>query len=84
MKSMIVTLPCSVWNSVSRMRVSFRGIGEWTARRNCVGASFHRPCSGVPKMAAKQAPESKRGQHNQSMEASFATRAAVSQSPISP
>ena len=34
------------------------------------GAISHRPCSGVPRRAAKHAPESKRGQHSQSTEPS--------------
>jgi hypothetical protein len=41
------------------------------------------PCSGAPSRAAKQASESKRGQHIHSTEPSRATRATVSQSPIS-
>jgi hypothetical protein len=47
------------------------------------GASSHRPLSGVPRIAAKQAPESKRGQHSQSIEPVHETSAAVSQSPMS-
>jgi hypothetical protein len=42
----------------------------------------HRPCSAVPRRAAKQADESKRGQHSQSIEPSRPTRAADLQSPI--
>jgi hypothetical protein len=41
-----------------------------------------RPWSGVPSSAAKQAPESNRGQHSQSIDPPFDTSAAVSQSPI--
>jgi hypothetical protein len=37
----------------------------------------------VPSSAAKQAPESKRGQHSQSIEPSRPTSAALSPSPIS-
>ena len=37
----------------------------------------------LPSSAAKQASESKRGQHSQSIEPSRATSAALSQSPIS-
>jgi len=44
---------------------------------SAAGASSQRPCSGVPSSAAKQAPESKRGQHSQSTEPSFAISAAV-------
>ena len=39
--------------------------------------------AAVPSSAAKQAPESKRGQHSQSIEPDRETSAAVSQSPIS-
>jgi hypothetical protein len=48
------------------------------------GAMRHRPCLGVPSKAAKQASESNAGQHNQSIEPSRPTSAAVSQSPINP
>jgi hypothetical protein len=46
-------------------------------------AMSHRPLSASPNSAAKHAAESKRGQHNQSIEPSRPTRAAVLQSPIS-
>ena len=42
-----------------------------------------RPFSRPPRRAAKQAGESKRGQHNQSIDPARDTSAAVSQSPIS-
>jgi hypothetical protein len=48
------------------------------------GAISQRPLLGVPRMAAKQASESKAGQHNQSIDPSRPTNAAVSQSPINP
>ena len=48
------------------------------------GAISQRPCLEVPSNAAKQASESKAGQHSQSIDPSRPTRAAVSQSPISP
>jgi hypothetical protein len=48
----------------------------------CFGASSQRPCSAVPNNAAKQAAESNRGQHNQSIEPSRATSAMVSPSPM--
>ena len=47
------------------------------------GSIIQRPCSRPPSSAAKQAPESNRGQHSQSIEPARETRAAVSQSPIS-
>jgi hypothetical protein len=43
----------------------------------------HRPLSTVPIRLAKHAAESNRGQHNQSIEPSQPTKAAVLQSPIS-
>ena len=56
--------------------------GTWSAGGSA-GAIRHRPCSGVPSSAAKQAPESKRGKQSQSMDPSRLTRAAVWQSPMS-
>ena len=41
------------------------------------------PFSAVPRSAAKQAGESKRGRHSQSIEPSLPTSAALWQSPIS-
>ena len=52
------------------------------ARMPPAGASSHRPWSGVPSRAAKTAPESNRGTHNQSIEPSLPTSAAVCVSPI--
>jgi hypothetical protein len=49
----------------------------------CFGAMSQRPLSAVPSSAAKQAGESKRGQHSQSIQPSRPTKAAVRQSPIS-
>ena len=45
------------------------------------GPISQRPCSGVPRSAAKQAGESNRGRQSQSTEPSRPTRAAV---PVSP
>ena len=47
-----------------------------------VGASSQCPCSGPPSRDAKQAPESKRGTHSQSIEPLRDTRAAVRRSPM--
>jgi hypothetical protein len=47
-----------------------------------LGASDQRPCSSPPSSAAKQAAESNRGKHNQSIDPSRRTSAAVSVSPI--
>ena len=47
------------------------------------GAIFQRPFSGRPSSAAKQASESKDGQHSQSTDPSRLIRAAVRQSPTS-
>jgi hypothetical protein len=41
-----------------------------------------RPLSGVPSSAAKQAAESNRGMHNQSIEPSRPTSAAVCMFPM--
>jgi hypothetical protein len=46
------------------------------------GATIQWPLWRFPSKAAKQASESNRGQHNQSIEPSRETSAAVSQSPI--
>jgi len=46
------------------------------------GAICHRPCSGVPRRAAKHAGESKRSTHSQSIDPSRATRAAEIMLPI--
>jgi hypothetical protein len=48
------------------------------------GAISHLPFRGAPSNAAKQASESNAGQHSQSIDPSRPTKAAVSQSPISP
>jgi hypothetical protein len=47
------------------------------------GAISQRPFLCVPRSAAKQASESKAGQHSQSIEPLRPTSAAVSPSPIS-
>ena len=81
MKSTSFTVPLSVANVVSSTSVS----GTYrrsTRRTSSTGAIIQRPWSGVPRSAAKQAPESKRGKHSQSIEPSRPTSAAVWQSPI--
>ena len=55
--------------------------GLRTTRAGAAGASRHRPCSAPPRMAAKQAAESKRGQHSQSTPPSLPISAPVVQSP---
>lgn len=79
--SITATVPESVWNSVSSTSVPGR-YRRRTARTACFGAICQRPLSAVPSSAAKQAPESKRGTHSQSIDPSRATSAAVRQSPI--
>jgi hypothetical protein len=59
------------------------GCGSTPCRDEAYVAISHRPLSVVPSSAAKQAAESKRGQHNQSIEPSRPTKAAALQSPIS-
>ena len=75
MKSMSVTTPVAVSNLVSRMSVSGR-YRRVVRAISPAGASCQRPFSGVPSSAAKQAPESKRGRHNQSIDPSRPTSAA--------
>ena len=59
------------------------GVGHRGSFYDATGAISQRPCFSLPRRAAKQASESKAGQHSQSIEPSRPTRAAVSQSPIS-
>ena len=58
------------------------GGGRLTAFTFPAGEIFQYPWSQVPNNAAKQAAEEKLGQHNQSIDPSRDTSAAVSQSPI--
>ena len=81
MKSISVATPSSVSYRVSRISVPGRYF-RLTRKFSAVGAIRQRPLSGVPSSAAKQASESNRGQHSQSIEPSRETSAAVSQSPI--
>jgi hypothetical protein len=81
MQSVSTTTPSSVSSSVSRTSVPGR-YRRRTARTGTVGAICHRPCSTVPRSAAKQAAESKRGMQSQSMEPSRPTSAAVWQFPM--
>jgi hypothetical protein len=46
------------------------------------GATSQRPFSALPSSEAKQAAESKRGKHSQSIEPPRSTSAAVCRSPI--
>ena len=64
------------------LRFGYGAIVPWVTRAGATGAIDQRPCSGVPRSAAKQASESKRGQQNQSIEPSRETSAAVRQSPM--
>ena len=54
----------------------------WLKDEPSAGASRQRPLPASPSSAAKQAGESKRGQHSQSIEPLHPTNAAVSQSPM--
>ncbi len=86
MKSVIATVPVAVVNTVSRISVwsrYARVAGGAGAPSPACGAIFQRPLSALPSNAAKQAAESKRGRHSQSMLPSRATSADVWQSPIS-
>ena len=53
-------------------------------RADPAGAMRQNPFPSSPRIRAKQAPESKRGRHSQSIEPSRPTRAAVWVSPMSP
>jgi hypothetical protein len=70
-----------VTNVVSRIRLSPRYLRS-VRTISPAGAMRQRPCSGPPSSAAKHAPESNRGQHSQSIEASLPISAPVSQSPM--
>jgi hypothetical protein len=82
MQSTTRTAPVGVSNVVSRTRLSgrYRRVVRTTGPS---GAIFHRPWSGVPSRAAKQAGESNRGRQSQSIDPSVPTRATVWQSPMS-
>ncbi len=82
MQSTTRTVPLPVTNSVSRTSDGPRYL-RVTEITGTEGAICHRPWSGVPNSAAKQAAESKRGRHSQSIDPSFPTSAAVCMSPIS-
>ena len=81
MKSITVTAP----SGVSKSRFQDQGVvaiapldpADWAVRSDQPAAIL-----GLPSRAAKQASESNRGQHSQSIEPSRPTSAAVSQSPI--
>ncbi len=78
---MTATLPSAVSNSVSRTSVS----GSYLRVTLVIGprgAMSQRPCSAVPSSAAKQAPESMRGAHHQSIEPLRSTSATVLVSPM--
>jgi hypothetical protein len=81
MKSTTVAAPVDVSTTVSRISVRSRYDRVIEAPGSTASIS-HRPCSDVPRSAAKHAEESKRGQQSQSIEPARDTRAAVSQSPI--
>jgi hypothetical protein len=76
------TAPFAVSKSVSSTSVP--GRYRRSARTTSpAGASLQRPCRSSPSSAAKQAAESKRGRHSQSIDPSRPTSAAVRVSPIS-
>ena len=63
-------------NSFSRTSVGPR-YRRWLVRTRLLGASSRRPFAGVPRSAAKQAPESNRGMQSQSIEPLFPTSGEV-------
>ena len=69
MKSISVATPSSVSNRVSRISVLSRYF-RLVRNSSAFGAIRQRPLSASPSRAAKQASESKRGQHSQSIEPS--------------
>ena len=74
------TTPEAVVNSVSRTRVPGRYL-RWTRVISWAGAICQYPYLSSPSSAAKQASESNRGRHIQSMEPSRLTSAADCRSP---
>ena len=81
MKSITQTAPSLVSNVVSTTSVC-ASYCRRIAFTSPTGAICQNPWSRVPNNAAKHAPEEKFGQHNQSIDPSRDTSAAVSQSPI--
>jgi hypothetical protein len=81
MQSISTTAPSVVSKCVSSTRVPSRYLRVILAS-GAEGAISHRPFSGVPRRAAKQAAASKRGMLSQSIEPLRATSAAVSQLPM--
>jgi hypothetical protein len=67
------------------MRLQHQRIRAVSARDPGIAARRNEPAAVLARtqQSAKQASESKRGQHSQSIEPSRPTRAAVLQSPIS-
>jgi len=81
MKSITHTSPLEVSNVVSTISVCALYCRR-VAFTLATGAIFQNPWSLVPSNAAKHAPDENVGQHNQSIDPSRETSAAVSQSPI--
>ena len=82
MKSMTRTAPVGGLEvGLQDQRVA-AGSGGWCAGRCRAGREQPAAVLGVPSRAAKQAPESNRGRHSQSIEPSRPTRAAVWVSPM--
>lgn len=81
MQSITRAVPVDVSNVVSSTSVSPRYLRLPVAALS-TGAIRHRPWSAVPSNAAKQAPESNRGRHNQSIDPSRLTNATVCVSPM--
>ena len=81
MRSTTLTVPSGASHSVSSTSESprYRRVADATPP---AGATCQRPASGVSSSAAKQAGESKRGRHSQSIDPWRPTRAAVWRSPM--
>ena len=80
-RSSSTTSPSAVVNVVSSSAVPSTYL-RLVDSTSSAGASSQRPWSSVPSSAAKQAGESKRGRHSQSIEPSLPTSAAVPRSPM--
>ncbi len=83
MKSVTSTAPSGVSHLLQTTKVLPRYVRMETVASGEAGASFHAPCSSVPRSAPNMDAESKRGRHSQSMDPSRATSAPVWQSPMS-
>lgn len=85
MKSVTLTVPSSVsqWDSRTSEPSTYARRVQRSPSAALFGAMSQWPLSTAPRRAAKQAAESKRGRHSQSMDPSRPTRPLVMRSPMS-